>query len=138
VGVDGFWIAAVIKGHSPIGGTMRRSSTVLGSVLASLLALSPAVGWAQDKPARPKAAPVVSTPVNLNTASAADLEALPGVGAATAKLIIEHREKNGGFKKVEELMNIKGIGEKSFLKLKPMVTVSPLKAERQDDGATSR
>jgi competence ComEA-like helix-hairpin-helix protein len=48
---------------------------------------------------------------------------LPGVGASTAKLIFEHRQKNGGFKKIEELMNIKGIGEKSFLKLKPMVTV---------------
>ncbi len=48
----------------------------------------------------------------------AQLQALPGVGAATAKLIVEHRQKNGGFKKVEELMNIKGIGEKSFLKLK--------------------
>ena len=71
--------------------------------------------------------------VNLNTATAADLEALPGVGAATARLIIEHREKNGGFKKIEELMNIKGIGEKSFLKLKPMVIVSPQKAERLDD-----
>jgi competence protein ComEA len=117
---------------------MRRSSAVLGSVLASLLALSPAVGLAQDKSAKPKAAPVVSTPVNLNTATAADLEALPGVGAATAKLIIEHREKNGGFKKVEELMNIKGIGEKSFLKLKPMVTVAPVKAERQDDAAKGK
>ena len=74
-----------------------------------------------------------TTPVNLNTATAADLQALPGVGAATARLIIEHREKNGGFKKVEELMNIKGIGEKSFLKLKPMVVVAPQKAERQDD-----
>jgi competence protein ComEA len=115
---------------------MRRSSAVLSAVLVSLLALPPAVGFAQDKPAKAaKAAPAVTTPVNLNTASAADLEALPGVGAATAKLIIEHREKNGGFKKIEELMNIKGIGEKSFLKLKPMVTVAPVKAERQDDAA---
>ena len=85
-----------------------------------------------------KASPAVATPVNLNTATVSDLEALPGVGAATAKLIVEHREKNGGFKKVEELMNIKGIGEKSFLKLKPMVTVVPLKAERHDDASSSR
>jgi competence protein ComEA len=107
---------------------MRRPSAVLGVVIVSLLALSPAMA-AQDKPAKAaKPAATVATPVNLNTASAADLEALPGVGAATAKLIIAHREKNGGFKKVEELMNIKGIGEKSFLKLKPMVTVAPLKA----------
>ena len=117
---------------------MRRLSLVLGcAVLAALAALAPSAAMAQGKPAKAKAAPVATTPVNLNTATAADLEALPGVGAATARLIIEHREKNGGFKKVEELMNIKGIGEKSFLKLKPMVTVAPLKAERQDDAGRS-
>jgi competence protein ComEA len=97
------------------------------------MAFEPARLVAQDKASKPKPAPAVTTPVNLNTATAADLQALPGVGAATARLIIEHREKNGGFKKIEELMNIKGIGEKSFLKLKPMVTVAPQKAERQDD-----
>jgi competence protein ComEA len=116
---------------------MHRSLMVLGCVLAVFLAASPAVAGRQDK-AKAKPAATVSTPVNLNTATAADLQALPGVGAATARLIIEHREKNGGFKKVEELMNIKGIGEKSFLKLKPMVSVSPQKAERQDDGGRDR
>ena len=102
-------------------------------VTALLAALAPAA-IAQEKEKAPKSKPkpavALNTPVNLNTATAAELEALPGVGAATAKLIIEHRQKVGGFKKVEELMNIKGIGEKSFLKLKPMVTVSPEKAER--------
>jgi len=108
---------------------MHRMSFVLGCALAALMAVAPATATAQEKAAKSKPAPAVSTPVNLNTATAADLQALPGVGAATARLIIEHREKNGGFKKVEELMNIKGIGEKSFLKLKPMVIVSPQKAE---------
>ena len=112
---------------------MHRMSFVLGCALAALMAVAPATSAAQEKAAKSKPAPAVTTPVNLNTATAADLQALPGVGAATAKLIIEHREKNGGFKKIEELMNIKGIGEKSFLKLKPMVTVAPQKAERQDD-----
>ncbi len=101
------------------------------AVLA-LAATSPVV-TAQDKAPKAKASPTVSTPVNLNTATAAELQALPGVGAATAKLILEHRQKNGGFKKIEELMTIKGIGEKSFLKLKPLVTVAPDK-ERQADG----
>ena len=108
---------------------MRRMSFVVLSALVALMAVAPAIATAQDKAPKSKPAPAVSTPVNLNTATAADLEALPGVGAATARLIIEHREKNGGFKKVEELMNIKGIGEKSFLKLKPMVVVTPQKAE---------
>jgi competence protein ComEA len=68
--------------------------------------------------------------VNLNSATQAELEKLPGVGPAMAKTIIEYRQKNGGFKKVEELMNVKGIGEKSFLKLKTIVTVAPAKTER--------
>ena len=71
------------------------------------------------------------TPINLNVATAADLEKLPGVGPAMAARIIEYRQKNGGFKKVEDLMNVKGIAEKTFLKLKPLVTVTPPKsAER--------
>ena len=44
--------------------------------------------------------------VNINTASVAELDALPGVGAKTAALIIEYRQKNGPFKKIEELMNV--------------------------------
>jgi competence protein ComEA len=61
--------------------------------------------------------------VNLNTATAAQIATLPGIGEKAAERIIEYREKNGGFKKPEELMNVKGIGEKSFLKLKALVTV---------------
>ena len=111
---------------------MRRMCVLTTVVLAMLIAV-PAIGAAQDKPAKARTAAAPASPLNLNTATVAQLQALPGVGAATAKLIVEHRQKNGGFKKVEELMNIKGIGEKSFLKLKPMVTVVADKAERQHD-----
>jgi len=62
--------------------------------------------------------------LNLNTATVAQLEALPGIGKSTAERIVEYRQKSGGFKKVEDLMNVKGIGEKSFLKLKPLITVA--------------
>jgi comEA protein len=76
----------------------------------------------------PAAAPA---PINLNVATAADLEKLPGIGAAMATRILEYRQKSGGFKKIEELMNIQGIGERNFLRLKPLVTVVPPKsAER--------
>jgi competence protein ComEA len=80
-------------------------------------------------PAQTTAAPV--TPVNLNTATSADLEKLPGVGPAVAARIIEYRQKNGAFKKIEDLMNVRGIGEKTFLRLKPLITIAPAKtAER--------
>ena len=69
------------------------------------------------------------TPINLNTATVAQLEALPGIGKSTAERILEYRQKNGGFKKVEDLMNVRGIGEKSFLKMKALITVTTPKSE---------
>jgi competence protein ComEA len=110
---------------------MRRFQFVVSLVLVILTVSSSALAMEQEKAASSKSpqAQAVTTPLNLNTATAAQLEKLPGVGARTAQLIVEHRQKNGGFKKVEELMNIKGIGEKSFLKLKPMVTVAPDKTD---------
>ena len=116
---------------------MRRVCCFITLLFAIVLAGTPAAA-AQDKPAKPKTEAAPASPVNLNTATIAQLQALPGVGAATAKLIVDHRQKNGGFKKIEELMNIKGIGEKSFLKLKPMVTVTPEKGERQSDKSETR
>jgi competence protein ComEA len=88
----------------------------------------------QEKPASKeaaagKAAAAPATAVNLNTATATQIATLPGIGPKAAERIIEYRQKNGGFKKIEELMNVKGIGEKSFLKLKPLITVGD-KAEK--------
>jgi competence protein ComEA len=112
---------------------MHRFSSVVS--LLGLLATVGA-GAAQEKPAAPRAAAkpaaAAASPINLNTATVTQLETLPGIGARTAQAIVDHREKNGSFKKIEELMNIKGIGEKSFLKLKPMVTVGPEKPEKAD------
>jgi competence protein ComEA len=71
-----------------------------------------------------------ANPVNLNSGSLAQLQTLPGIGASAAQRIVDYRQKNGAFKKIEELMNVKGIGEKSFLKLKPLVTVSGDKGDR--------
>jgi competence protein ComEA len=87
-------------------------------VMAHPLAQTPAPDKANSRAAKP---PVM---VNINTASATELEELPGVGAKTAARIIEYRQKKGPFKKIEELMNVQGIGEKSFLKLRAQLTVS--------------
>jgi competence protein ComEA len=62
--------------------------------------------------------------VNLNTATASDLDGIKGIGPSKAKAIIDYRSKNGPFKSVEDLKNVKGFGEKSIAKLKGELTVS--------------
>jgi competence protein ComEA len=81
---------------------------------------APAAPAKSSRSAKAPAAP--TSPINLNTATQAQLESLPGVGAKAAQRILEYRKQNGNFKKIEDLMNVKGFGEKSFLKLKPMLT----------------
>jgi comEA protein len=92
------------------------------TLFTALVLAAPLTVLAQGKSA--PAADKSPALVNLNTATQAQLETLPGIGAKVAARIIEHRQKNGGFKKIEELMNVKGIGEKAFLKLKPQITVT--------------
>jgi competence protein ComEA len=86
---------------------------------AFCLVTAPSIAFAQQEQ------PAQKPTLNLNTATLDQLTALPGIGPKTAQLILEYRTKSGGFKKIEELMNVKGIGEKSFLKIKPLVSAPP-------------
>jgi competence protein ComEA len=106
-------------------------SVLMGIAAAvSILSMDP-VAAAPARAANEQAATQAATTpaINVNTASSADLQKLPGVGPAMAARTIEYREKNGGFKKLEDLMNVKGVGEKTFLKLKPLVTIAPPKLD---------
>lgn len=86
--------------------------------LAFLMAILGALGAAEGRAADPPAAHTV----NLNTATVAELEALPGIGEARARAIVEIRDKRGGFKTVDELAEVKGIGKAALEKLRPLVS----------------
>jgi competence protein ComEA len=67
-----------------------------------------------------EAPPLVGV-VNVNTASADELQLLPGIGAARADALVALRKQRGGFKSVEELKDVKGIGDAGLVKLRPFV-----------------
>ena len=101
---------------------MRRFALAMFCLLAVLVgsasAQQPATAARPDaRTSKPAAV------VNINTASVTELQELPGVGAKTAARIIDYRTKKGPFRKIEELMNVQGVGEKSFLKFRSQLTV---------------
>jgi competence protein ComEA len=79
--------------------------------------------------------PVVATPVetfiptsdliNINTATAAELDTLPGIGPTTAQKIIEYRETNGPFATIDDIIKVSGIGPTTFNRIKDLITVGP-------------
>jgi competence protein ComEA len=91
---------------------------IVASVVAIAIAalLSGGLTLAAGKPAP-------AGKVNLNTANAQQLITLPGVGEKLAARILDYRQKSGGFKSTQELMNVRGIGEKNFQKMQQYVLV---------------
>lgn len=69
------------------------------------------------------AKPAPAGKININTASVEQLQALPGVGEKLAARIVEYRQRSGGFKSAQELVNVRGLGEKSFQKIQGYLSV---------------
>src|SRR5215470_3556115 len=88
-------------------------------------------------PARAQGEPAADTPpVNVNTATEADLIRLPFIGPTKASAILARRAKVGAFKRVEDMLHVRGIGKKTLAKLRPYITVDPppaTTAERAPD-----
>ena len=76
-----------------------------------------------EQPSSPNSAPVGAI-VNINTATQAELETLPGIGPAIAGRIIEYRENQGAFNGIEDIMNVSGIGPATFEKIRDFITVN--------------
>ncbi|WP_458412433.1 helix-hairpin-helix domain-containing protein [Schinkia sp. CFF1] len=91
-------------------------------VLDEMVLYIPEVGeLSADGMEPPLATQVDDKKININTATSEELQSLPGIGASKAAGIITYREENGPFKKIEDLMNVSGIGEKSFEHLKDQI-----------------
>ena len=70
----------------------------------------------------PALAAELSGVVNVNTATIEQLEQLPGIGASRARAVVEERERRGGFASLDELVEVKGIGEASLERMRPHLT----------------
>jgi competence ComEA-like helix-hairpin-helix protein len=68
-------------------------------------------------------APNVAQRININTATRAELESLPGIGAGLAARIIEHRARYGPFRRVEHLIIVRGFSERRFAELRPFISI---------------
>ena len=81
----------------------------------------------------PLSAPTEEAPLNLNTATQAELELLPGIGPVLAQAILDYRDSFGGFSAKEQLKEVSGIGEKRYAAVEALITV-----EVEDEGTGGR
>lgn len=113
------WVAVIVLGCSALVGLgwSILSSPAGGAALESSATRTGAVlDGRPPQPAGPRR-------ININTATRAELELLPGIGPAVAQRIIDHRTARGPFKSAADLDDVKGVGPKTLEKLKDLVTI---------------
>ena len=106
-------------------GNLKSGSCALLLVSRAIIVLFVSLGIALAQKTPP------AQPINLNTATIAQLETLPGVGPNTAKSIVDFRNHSGPFQRVEDLLAIKGISKSKLEKLRPYVTIVPAATEHK-------
>jgi len=102
----------------------KRKGSAIIIAMAVLIGFIAMPAGAADKPAATQA-------ININTATVDQLKTLNGIGDVIAARIIEYREANGPFKVPEDIMKVKGIGDKKFEKIKDIITVGTPPAEKK-------
>src|SRR5262245_47739175 len=105
-----------------------RSAAALAAVV--VLGAVPAHG---QTPAAPAVASATQGVVNINTATAEELELLPGVGPARARAILEYRKAQGEFKQVDDLRQVAGIGDRALEQLRPHCVLTGKTTARRPD-----
>jgi competence ComEA-like helix-hairpin-helix protein len=111
-----------MRGNAKFGSSALLLVASAAIILFFYLA-TPALARAQKPPPR--------QPVNINTATIAQLETLPGIGPNTAKSIVDFRNRSGPFQRVEDLLAIKRISKSKLEKLRPYVTIAPAAAKHK-------
>jgi competence protein ComEA len=96
----------------------HRVVTLAVALILAVLTSAGAVAAAE------KAATAAPAKLNINTASAEQLTELPGIGPRLAGRIVEYRQKQGPFKSTQELLNVKGVGERNFQKIQGQLSVA--------------
>ncbi len=93
------------------------------AMMLSLLFVAPWMSLANAAPTQAATAKSVAAPINVNAASAKELQTLPGIGQVTAQRIIDYRTAKGPFAAVEDLLKVKGIGKNSLQKISDRIVL---------------
>jgi len=104
-----------------------RSALLRGAICFALVLTNVSFAYASPKKHPP------AEPLDLNSASALELQQLPGIGPSVAKAIVDFREKSGPFRRVEELLAIRGITRERLEKIRPYVKVVPPDWKKQSE-----
>lgn len=107
---------------------IQASTWVKAACLTAVVLVAAGSLMAERGAAAPQAAAAsAAKQIDINQANEQELAEIPGIGSAMAKRIADFRQENGPFRRVEDLLKVKGIGEKSLEKLRPHVKIAPSK-----------